>query len=293
MKQTSGDLAPTKTHPATTVGAVHLRVNDLDTARKFYTRMLGLTAHIAESGELVLSADGATPLLVIQEDKAAPPRDERTTGLYHFALLLPDRAELGRLVKNIASTRYQFDGLVDHTISEAAYLTDPEGNGIELACDYPRESWGDWAAVSPATMNKPMDVARMMREADALAKPWDGIAPMTRMGHVHLHVRDVDEALRFYEDVLGFDVMARLGSAAAFISAGGYHHHLGLNTWAGPRAPQPGAVGLRHFTIVYPDDAELTRMLSRVRDAGVTIEQANAGTFATDPTGNRVLLKVA
>lgn len=283
------DAARATLHPATTVGPVHLRVTDLDLARRFYTRMLGLDATV-QGEALVLSAAGR-PLLFIEEDEGAPPRDERTTGLYHFALLLPSRAELGRLLQNLLRTRYALDGLVDHTISEAVYLTDPEGNGIELASDYPRETWAE-AMRNARAMNKPLDVERMLGEADELAKPWTAIAPETRMGHVHLHVRDVREALAFYRDILGFDVMGDLGSVA-FISAGGYHHHLGLNVWAGPRPPAPGAVGLRHFTIVLPDKAERARVLARVGEARAPIDETPEGPIVADPSGNRALLALA
>jgi catechol 2,3-dioxygenase len=288
-------LPPTSTHPDTTVGAVHLRVNDLDLARRFYTKMLGLQATVDDAGELLLSADGATPLLRIAEDAKAAPRDPRTTGLYHFALLLPSRAQLGRVLQHLAKTRYELDGMVDHAISEAVYLTDPEGNGIELAADYPRETWGrvmQAAQHDPRIMSRPMDVQRMFGEADALKEEWDGIAPATKMGHVHLHVRDVPEALAFHHDALGFDVMTDLASAA-FLSAGGYHHHLGLNVWAGPRAPQPGAVGLRHYTIEYPTESERKRILDRIKRIGGTVEDTDAGPISADPTGNRMLLKVA
>lgn len=275
-------------HPDTTVGAVALRVADLDLARRFYTRMLGLQARIDDAGELLLSADGASPLLRIAQDAEAPPRDARTTGLYHFALLLPSRAELGRVVQNVARTQYDLDGLVDHTISEAVYLTDPEGNGIELACDYPRETWAA-AYRDPRLMNRPLDVERLFREADAIGAPWMGIAPETRMGHVHLHVRDVAEGFAFYRDVVGFETQFELPSAG-FVSAGGYHHHLAFNTWAGPRAPRPGAVGLRHFSIVLPTQGERQRVLAAVRSAGAPVEETDEGPIVSDPSGNRALL---
>lgn len=286
--------ASARLDPATTVGAVHLRVRDLEVARKFYTRVLGLTAAEVPGGELSLSANGKTPLLFFAEDRAAPPRDPRTTGLYHFALLVPSRAEFGHVLRHLAKTQYELDGLVDHTISEALYLTDPEGNGIEIARDYPRETWaramGDMQR-RPQTMNKPLDVEGVMRAADGEPREWDGISRGTVMGHVHLHVRDVEEALGFYRDVLGFDVMANLGSAA-FISAGGYHHHLGLNVWAGPRPPAPGAVGLKHFTIELPSESERARVLARLAHAGARVEETAEGPVVADPTGNRALLSL-
>lgn len=287
-------LAPPVLHPATTVGAVHLRVTDLDLARKFYTRMLGLTAAESAGGELTLTADGATPLLVLRREADAPPRDPRTTGLYHFALLLPSRAELGRVLQNLARTRYQLDGLVDHQISEAIYLTDPEGNGIELAADAPAETWRAamrrWDA-GGGGMNRPLDVAGLFAAADERRDPWTGIAPATRMGHVHLHVRDLDEAVAFYGGVLGFETMGRV-PGAAFVSAGGYHHHLGLNTWAGARPPRPNAVGLRHFTIRLPSREERERVVGRLQAAGARVAADGEGIFASDPTGNRFSLEI-
>lgn len=295
MAATRTSTSPASTHPATTVGPVHLRVADLALARRFYTSILGLRAQ-DDVGELVLTADGATPLLRIQEDRDASARDPRTTGLYHFALLVPTRAEWGHTLRHLSKTEYALDGIVDHTVSEALYLTDPEGNGIEIASDFPRGKWAHlWtpqARDRVGIMNKPVDFRAVWAATDAAPRAWDGLAAGTRMGHVHLHVRDVREAVGFYTDVLGFDTMIDIGSAA-FVSAGGYHHHLGLNVWAGPRPPKPHAVGLRHFTIEYPNDAERDRILSRVREAGAPVEDTPEGPIVTDPTGNRVILRVS
>ena len=198
--------------------------------------------------------------MLVEEPGARPGRGY--TGLYHFALLLPARVELARWLAHAARTRIPLQGLSDHFVSEAIYLGDPDGHGIEIYADRPRERWEGIVAQRMTTL--PMDVDDLFRELDDPAtEPFEGLPAGTVMGHVHLRVAAIPETVAFYRDLLGFGLMAQLGNQAAFLSAGGYHHHLGANTWESAGAPPPpaGTAALRHATIVLPDTPSATDSL--------------------------------
>jgi catechol 2,3-dioxygenase len=277
-------------HPGTTIGPVHLIVRDLGAERSFYEQALGLTARDAAPGVATLAA-GETDLLVLTERPDAP-RGRRTTGLYHFAILTPSRPALGAALRRIAGTRTPLHGASDHLVSEALYLADPETNGIEIYRDRPRDEWprvdGELRMGS-----EPVDLDALAREAKD--GPGTGIARGTRMGHVHLRVAHIEDSVEFYRDVLGFDLVQRWESSAAFLSAGGYHHHIGINTWGGVGAPAPpaGAAGLEHATIVLPDRAERDRVGERARKAGIEVEEAPGGLLTRDPSSNGIVLSAA
>jgi catechol 2,3-dioxygenase len=231
-------------------------------------------------GEARLGA-GGRELLHLTELPGAQP-STRETGLYHFALLVPDRTSLARWLAHAARDRVPLSGLSDHYVSEAIYLSDPDLHGIEIYADRPRATWE--GQVMERMTTAPLDVRDLLGELDdPESEPFDGLPDGTTMGHVHLRVGDVDETVAFYRDVLGFELMAQLGPMAAFFAAGGYHHHVGANTWesrgAGP--PPPGAAALRYATIVLPDAAELDRVLAA---AGAD------DPLVRDPSGNGLLL---
>ena len=212
--------------------------------------------------------------------------------LYHFALLVPQRTDLARWLAHAARDRVPLVGLSDHFVSEALYLSDPDGHGIEIYWDRPREHWEGQVAARMTTL--PLDVDDLFAElADREAEPFEGLPSDTVMGHVHLKVADIPKTIGFYRDVLGFALMAQLGSQAAFLSAGGYHHHIGANTWesAGAVLPPPATASLRHATIVLPSDDERERILRRVQQAGHRTEEAEDGPVVSDPSGNRLLLR--
>ncbi len=214
----------------------------------------------------------------------------RHTGLYHFALLLPDRTDLARWLAHAARDRVPLVGLSDHFVSEALYLSDPDGHGIEIYWDRPRAGWE--GRVDRMTTLR-LDVDDLLGELDdAHSEPFDRMPDDTRMGHIHLKVAEIDKTIAFYSGVLGFAVMAQLGAQAAFLSAGGYHHHIGSNTWesAGASPPPPGAARLLHATIVVPDAAEQDRVLGRVADAGQTPVETAHGPIVEDPSGNRLVI---
>ena len=194
-------------------------------------------------------------LLVLVEEAGARPAFGHT-GLYHFALLVPRRADLARWLAHAARDRVPLVGLSDHFVSEALYLSDPDGHGIEIYWDRPREVWEGQVAARMTTL--PLDVDDLLGELDDPgAGQFDGLPDDTVMGHVHLKVAAIPETVAFYRDLLGFGLMAQLGEQAAFLGAGGYHHHIGANTWesAGAAPPPPGTAALRHATIVLPDEA--------------------------------------
>ena len=278
--------------PMTTVGAVHLTVADLDRSLGYYGADMGLETLETSSGRASLGSAGRELLALVEEPGARPA--DGYTGLFHFALLVPTRADLARWLAHAARDRVQLTGLSDHFVSEAIYLRDPDGHGIEIYADRPRETWDGLVGVRMTTL--PLDVDSLLATLeDPETEPFEGIAPGTVMGHVHLRVASIEPTIEFYRDVLGFDLTAQLGSQAAFLSAGGYHHHLGANTWesAGASPPPPGSATLRHATIVLRDVAERDRVAARAEDAGHELEESDAGPLVRDPSGNRLLLAAA
>jgi catechol 2,3-dioxygenase len=269
------------------LGPVHLTVTNIDRSVDFYERAIGLRLHGRTDRRAALGAGGEDLLVLLEEPDAR--RAGRHAGLYHFALLHPSRLELARAAQRLVTTQTPISGASDHGISEAIYLPDPDGNGIELAADRPPERWGD---LSDPTVSapRPLDSQDLFSLVDG-AEPTAVAAPGLRVGHLHLHVGDVERALEFWRDLIGFEVRTRFPSAA-FISAGGYHHHLGLNTWRGEGVPpQPdGTVGLRHWTIVLEDGTQVAAVGDRLAAAGV--EHALEGNRLTvrDPWNMTVVL---
>nr|WP_290665430.1 VOC family protein [Ardenticatena sp.] len=278
---------------STHIGPVHLIVRDLSRALHFYSTLLGFREQRREGQTAVLtSGKGRPPRLILTARANALPKPPRTTGLYHVAIRLPNRQELARLFARLVAHDWRFHGFSDHKVSEAIYLPDPDGNGLELYRDRPRETW-PWQGGQIAMRTDPLDVNALLREASADTRPWTGIHPDTDIGHVHLHVRDLDEAEAFYSGVLGLDCTQRDYPGARFFAAGGYHHHVGTNIWAGQGAPPPppDAVGLRFFTLVVPDARAVAALITRAEAAGVLETRLNAHTaFLCDPSGNRVLV---
>ena len=278
--------------PATHIADVHLTVANLERAVTFYTDVLGLRAERQESGA-VLSADGETPLVVLEHQPGAALRSQRTTGLYHFALVVPSRRALARVLAHLAETRYPLQGASDHLVSEALYLADPEHNGIEIYRDRPREEWprAD-GQIQMAT--DPLDLEGLVGELGNNEEPWRGLEPGTVMGHIHLQVADIAAAERFYVGVLGFDLVTHFGGSASFVSAGGYHHHIGMNTWAsrGASPPPPGSTGLSRYVIALPTGDALDAVAARLRDAGHAFTSDDGSLTVADPFGIQVVLRV-
>jgi catechol 2,3-dioxygenase len=270
----------------TTMGAVHLTVSDLERSLDYYRRAVGLRVLEQASRRASLGADGSELLVLVEEPGARPARGY--TGLYHFALLVPERADLARWLAHAARDRVPLVGLSDHFVSEAIYLSDPDEHGIEIYWDRPREVWEGQVGRRLTTM--PLDTDSLLAELRAPASaPFDRLPGGTTMGHVHFKVAAIPETVEFYRDVLGFGLMAALGLQAAFLSAGGYHHHVGANTWESPGAPPPpeGSAALRHATIVLPSAEDRDELLARI---GQEPEETPEGPVVRDPSGNRLVL---
>lgn len=281
--------------PQTHIGAVQLIASSLDRSVRFWTETIGLVVHERGDDVARLGA-GGRELIVLEELRGATPI-AGNSGLYHVALLLPDVTDLARWMVHAARERVPLSGLSDHLVSEAIYLDDPDGHGIEIYRDRPREDWTfDGDRVEMASL--PVDTDRLLATLgldDPRTAEFRGMPGGTTMGHVHFRVAEIAATEAFYRDVLGFDLMAEFGEQAAFLSAGGYHHHVGANVWTSRGAgPAPvGTATLRHATIVLPDDASRNAALGRVLDSGQEPVAGDGGVLVHDPSGNTLLLSVA
>jgi len=278
--------------PETTVGAVHLTVSDLARSLDYYRSAIGLRVLEEGAGRASLGTDGGELLALVEERGARPAAGY--TGLYHFALVVPERVQLAAWLAHAARDRVPLVGLSDHFVSEALYLSDPDGHGIEIYRDRPREIWAGKVGTTLTTM--PLDVDDLLGVLDDPAtEPFDGLPAGTAMGHVHLKVSSIPETIEFYRDVLGLDLTAQLGDQAAFLSAGGYHHHVGANTWesAGATAPPPGTAGLRHATVVLPDEPARADVVAAVESAGLPVDDQDGEPLVHDPSGNAFVVAVS
>jgi catechol 2,3-dioxygenase len=264
------------------LGSVALTVSDLERSLPFYEEALGLELRRRENGTAALGAGDEHRVLLVEQPGARPAG--RHAGLYHLALLYPSRLELGRALKRLALTRTPITGASDHGVSEAIYLADPDGNGIELYADRPRRDWpapDEGERVGMYTLALDLDPLLELVAGDQTP---GHVEPGLALGHMHLHIGDIDQGLAFYRDVLGFERMAGLPSAA-FLAAGGYHHHLGLNTWRGRGVgPAPaGSVGLREWTVLLDSPEQVQEVRSRVEAAGLPAEDRDGGFLVRDP----------
>jgi len=304
MTSTPKDESKTVTsiHPATTVGPVSLTVANLENQLAFYQQALGFIVHSHDENEAVLGTGERELLRLVEKPNLKKYRG--VTGLYHFAILFPNRRELAIAMARLFALKIP-NSPTDHIMTKTTYLDDLEGNGIELYCESPEDgTWtmdngkfetyrtdGSWSNGREA-----LDVDALfshLKDDDKLDNP---IPKETRMGHVHLHVRNVDEAMAFYHGIIGFDIMgAAKEFQMGFVSAGGYHHHIGLNTWQGEGAPPPpeDAVGLRYFTVELPNQKAFAEVIARVDEAGIPSNQTEAGLLLQDPSQNGVMLTIA
>ncbi|WP_260285578.1 VOC family protein [Peribacillus aracenensis] len=274
--------------PITFVGEVSINVLDLNKAILFYQEIIGLQVLKKNDRLAVLTTDGKTPLLTLEQPADVIPKEGRTTGLYHFALLLPSRADLSIFLRHLLQTKYPF-GAADHEVSEALYITDPDGNGIEVYTDRPSTDWR-WAGGEVAMGTDPLDGNDLLEESDG---EWSKLPAGTLMGHIHLHVADLRKTEEFYMQGLGFTVVNRYGGAL-FTSTGGYHHHIGLNTWNGVGAPAPkeNSVGLNWYTLVFADEDARNKVTEQLQGIGAAVTEKEGFFAVTDPSGNEIHLVV-
>jgi catechol 2,3-dioxygenase len=276
--------------PHTFVGEVSLIVQDLKRSISFYKEVIGFKVLEQSEKRATLTVDGIHSLLSIEELEETLPKEPRTTGLYHFALLLPSREDLGKVLAHLIKLNIQL-GSSDHLVSEAIYLSDPDGNGIEIYRDRPASAW-TWHGDQVEMTVDPLDARGIL--ADAEGEAWDGLPAGTVMGHIHLHVSELKSTEEFYGKGLGFNVVSRFGNQALFISTGGYHHHIGLNTWNGVGAPAPSenSAGLNWFTLHFPNEEKRRDIIHSLESIGATIQEHDGKILTVDPSGNLIYLSL-
>ncbi|MCR8641194.1 VOC family protein [Paenibacillus sp. N1-5-1-14] len=281
-------------HANTLIGYVRIKVSNMARSIAFYQEIIGLDVKEQVGNVAYLTAKGdVNPILVLEEvaDAIVMPEPRPTTGLFHFAILVPTRESLGITLRHLLEKRVGI-GQADHIVSEALYLSDPDNNGIEIYWDRPREDWkrDSWGNITMAT--DPIDWEGLLALAEQ--KPWTGLPSGTTIGHIHLQVADIEQAKQFYCDVMGFDLITNYGNRALFISAGGYHHHIGMNTWAGVGLPVPpaNATGLDYYSLIIPDQAALDATIARLGEAGAEVTKREDGYLVRDTSGISILLSV-
>ncbi len=274
--------------PVAYIEEVNIKVSDLDESLFFYKNVMGFQVLRKTNRTAVLTTDGKRPLVTLEQPEDVTRSKGRFAGLYHYAILLPSREDLAVFLRHLIETRYPF-GASDHYVSEALYLNDPDGNGIEVYRDRPDVEW-TWKGKTVEMASEQLDARGILAESDA---PWTGLPTDTIMGHVHLHVSHLKEAEDFYTKGLGFEVVA-FYPQAAFLSFGGYHHHLGINTWQGVGAPPTpqNSVGLNWYTLVYPSASARKQVLQQLQQLGATVHAEKDYYVTHDPSGNQIRLLV-
>lgn len=274
--------------PNTYVTNVEVKVRDLQRSLKYYQEVIGFKVLKEEANKATLTADGQTALLTIVQPKTVDEKTGLTTGLFHFALLLPTRRDLANIITHFRQTGVYF-GASDHDVSEALYLRDPDENGIEIYIDRPESEW-TWQFDQVHMVTEPLNIPNILVEATG---EWNGLPTDTVMGHIHLSVSSLSAAEEFYTKGLGFDVVTRYGGQALFISTGRYHHHIGLNTWYSEGAPKLGEnqVGLKTYSLRLDNEEQAEEMKKNLRAIGAPVADINGGFQTEDPAGNTILMK--
>ncbi|PAV28274.1 glyoxalase [Virgibacillus profundi] len=274
--------------PTIYVGEVNIKVTNMEKSLTFYKEIMGFDVLGQSERKAALTADGKTPLLVLEQPSGIMPKEERTTGLYHFAILLPSRADLSSFLKHMIQTRTRI-GASDHYVSEALYLSDPDGNGIEVYHDRLASEWS-WADGQVAMATEPLDGDGLLAESE---KEWVSLPNDTVMGHIHLHVADLEKTREFYITGLGFKVVTNY-PGALFTSTGDYHHHIGLNVWngAGAKSPSKNSVGLNWFTLIFPDENTRDEAVNRLQKIGAEVKREADYVMTEDPSGNVIQLRI-
>lgn len=277
--------------PTTFVGHVKIKVENLIRSLKFYQEVIGFDVLEQTDTTAILTSDSKTSILSLEQPVNVIPKQGRTTGLYHFAILLPERSDLANIVIHLVNKRIKF-GSSDHLVSEALYLDDPDGNGIEIYIDRDASKWS-WEGQEVAMTVDPLDFENLLTTVKP-GKTWQGMPEGTVMGHIHLHVSELKRTEEFYVRGLGFDVVNRYGGQALFLSSGKYHHHIGVNTWNGVGAPTPSqnSVGLHSFTLILPNEEARNQVVSNLEKIGANVIEENNKLKTHDPSGNKIELGI-
>ncbi|PPA70945.1 VOC family protein [Jeotgalibacillus proteolyticus] len=276
-------------YPATYVGEAAIKVQNLDRSITFYNQVLGFQLKHKDHSRASLTADGSNTLITLYEPEFPIPKEPNKTGLYHFALLLPNRSQLAGLVKHLVKYGVKL-GSADHLVSEAFYFDDPDGNGIEVYTDRSPELWS-WHNSEVQMAVDPINLEDLFSEPE---EEWNGLPENTLMGHIHLHVSELVKTEEFYGKGLGFATVSKLGKQAIFMSTLNYHHHIGLNTWNGEGAatPSKNSPGLDWFSVVYPDAETRRSAIERLEELGYSIKVKEDIAIVWDPSGNQIHLKI-
>ena len=267
------------------VGEVHLIVSDLDRSVEFYQELIGFDILTSEQNKATLTADGRTPLLVLEEVEGSIEKPIGTTGLYHFAILLPDHSSLGTILLHLAKSEYQMQGGANHQYSDALYLADPDNNGVEIYVDLPPEKWERDSEGGYVGGSYPIDYERLVDEA---APSWTGLPENTRIGHMHLQATELVTTEQFYVEGLGFSITTK-DNGSLFLSKDHYHHHIALNTWSGTNLPAPpdNSRGLKKFTLIFTQE-ELDEAKLQLQRLDFPYEVNNESISVKDPSGNTI-----
>ena len=271
------------TNSPSRVKEVNLIVSDVDKLSTFYQQVIGFDILKVEQNKVTLTADGKTPLLVLEEVKNSVEKPLGTTGLYHFAILLPDHSSLGTMLLHLSETEYPMQGASNHQYSDALYLADPDGNGIEIYADLPSANWERDKDGGYAGGSYPIDFENLLKQA---TPSWNGLPENTRIGHMHLQASELEITEQFYVDGLGFDITSK-GNGSLFLSKDHYHHHIALNIWSGTGLPAPPAnsIGLKRFTIIFTQE-ELNKAKTQLRRLDFPFEEKDSYILVKDPSGN-------
>lgn len=271
------------------VTQIHLKVEDIDRSLGFYQDIMGFKVLKNEERLAVLTSDGVTPMIIIEQPIDVIAKLPKRTGLYHFALLLPNRISLGLFLKNIIKNQYPIIGGSNHGVSEAVYLQDPDDNGIEIYIDTDSATW-EWDNENVKMVNSPIDYEGIIASAGDLE--WNGMPTETIIGHIHLHVADLNESKRFYLDGLGFDLMQEMQNTAVFTSTGGYHHHIGFNIWngKGAKALPDNSVGMKFYSLIFPDEESRRKTIEKLEILGFSAIYRDHKIFVKDPSENLIEL---
>jgi len=270
---------------------IALKITDLDKSLKFYQKIMGFNILEKNKKSAILTADGINPLITLEEPENIKRKELRRTGLYHYAVLLPSRKDLGKFIKHIMNTGYPIIGASHHGISEAIYLQDIDDNGIEVYADTPVSTWR-WKNNTLEMPTKVLDIRSTV--AEAVNETWERMPEEAIIGHIHLHVSDLDEAEKFYVNGLGFDIVTKIPNQATFISTGGYHHHIAFNIWNGKNAPPPSenSVGMKYFTVKLAGQKSRHDAIDRLNRLGYEVRFENGDFVTKDPSKNEIHLVI-
>ncbi|WP_335872752.1 VOC family protein [Bacillus sp. 2205SS5-2] len=273
---------------ATYVDQVKIKVTNLERSLTFYQDIVGFTILDKNDKSASLTVDGKKGVLFLEAPETVVPKQRGTTGLYHFAILLPTRSDLASFLYHINQKGIEL-GAADHLVSEALYFSDPDGNGIEVYADRTASNW-QWTNGSVAMATNSLDVKDLLLQR--VQQDWLGLPINSVMGHIHLHVSDLQKAKSFYTKALGFELVTEYGSQALFLSTNGYHHHIGLNTWNGVGAlePLPNSVGLQHFGLMFPTEEARQQAIERLKELSAPVTAIGEVIVTEDPSGNSIIL---